>query len=99
MKPTYRLTARARADIDGIAAWIAAGGNRARAISFTGDLEARCARLADFPEAARLRPEYGPGIRAVPFGRFLILYRWRAERQVVEVSRVVGAAQRPGPVA
>lgn len=97
MRPTCRLTARARADIDGIAVWIATSGDRARAISFTQELETRCAQLVDFPEAARLRPEHGPGVRAVPFGRFLILYRWQADRQVVVVSRVVGAAQRPGP--
>jgi hypothetical protein len=48
----------APADIDGIAVWIAAGGSHARA-SFTKRLEARCARIVDFPEAARLRPEYG----------------------------------------
>jgi plasmid stabilization system protein ParE len=53
----------------------------------------------DFPEAARLRPEYGAGVRVVPFGCFLILYRWQAERRTVVVSRIVGAAQRPGPVA
>lgn len=99
MRPTCRLTARARADIDGIAVWIATGGSRARAISFTQELEARCAQLVDFPEAARLRPEYGAGVRVVPFGCFLILYRWQAERRTVVVSRIVGAAQRPGPVA
>lgn len=98
MRPAYRLTARARADIDSIAMWIAAGGNRARAVTFTEELEARCAQLADFSEAAQLRPEYGPGIRAVPFGRFLILYLVEPGEAVL-VVRVVGAAQRPGPVA
>ena len=52
MRRTYRLTARARADSDGIAVWIATSGDSARAISFTEELEARCAQLVDFPEAA-----------------------------------------------
>jgi toxin ParE1/3/4 len=95
---SYRLTARARADIDGIGQWIASGGSRARAISFTAELEARCARLVEFPEAARFWPEYGAGIRAVPFGRFLILYRWRPESAMVLVVRVVGAVQLARPM-
>lgn len=99
MKRRLRFAARALADIEGIGDHIAAGGHATRARTFTAELRARCARLVDFPEAAPQRPEFGAGVRAVPFGRFLILYRWQAERGVVRVSRVVGAAQRPRPVA
>lgn len=98
MRPRVVLTRRALADIEAIGDRIASEGSPRRAVSFTREMRARCGDLAEFPERARLRPEHGVGVRALPFGRFLVLYRWLPERGVVRVSRVVGAAQRPLPV-
>ncbi len=97
MKSRLRFTVRASADIRSIGLYISDGGNPIRARSFTKELRARCAQIVDHPGAAPLRPEYGMGVRAVPFGRFLILYLVEP-RGAVLVIRVVGAAQRPGPV-
>ena len=98
MRPGLRFAARAVADIEEIGDYIATGGNPTRSRTFTRALRARCARIPDYPGAAPLRPDYGADIRAVPFGRFLILYLVEASGAVL-VVRVVGAAQRPGPVA
>ncbi len=98
MKSRLRFTVRASADIRSIGLYISDGGNPVRARSFTKELRARCVRIVDHPGAAPLRPEYEAGIRAVPFGRFLILYL-AGPGGAVLVVRVVGAAQRPGPVA
>lgn len=91
MKPRLRFNVRALADIEDIGNRIASGGGPLRAFTYTRDLRARCGQLIDVPEVGRLRPEYGPSVRAVPFGRFLILYRWQSGRGVV------GAAQRAKP--
>jgi plasmid stabilization system protein ParE len=97
VKPGLRFAARALADIEGIGNYMAAGRNPTRSRSFTRGLRTRCARVVDHPGAAALRPEYGAGVRAVPFGRFLVLHLVEASGAVL-VSRVVRAAQRPGPV-
>ena len=98
MTAGLRFTRRALVDIEEIGGRIAGGGNPARAVTFVRALRQRCAALAEFPEWGMLRPHYGAGVRAVPFGRFLILYRWDAATRIVRISRVVGAAQRATPV-
>ena len=55
-------------------------------------LRDRCRRLAEFPEAAALRPELGEGIRVAPHGSYLILYSSRGGQGVV-VERVVHGAR------
>ena len=76
-------SARAVDDFDGIAAFIARDNPR-RALSFVEELQARCEQLVRFPLAAPLRPEIADGIRAVPFGHYLILYSVMGEQLIVE---------------
>jgi plasmid stabilization system protein ParE len=98
LKARRRFTARARADIEAIGRRIAEESSRARAIAYTQALEVGLARLDEFPESARLCPDYGVGVRALVFGRFLVLYRREAAAGMVVVLRVVAAAQWPRPV-
>jgi len=93
MRATLRVSLLARADIAAIARRIAEDSSRGRAIAYTTAMQARMARLADFPESAQLRPEYGEGVRALPYGRFLLLYRWETAHGRILVLRVVAAAQ------
>ena len=44
-----------------------------------------------FPEAARLRPEFGDGVRVSVFRRYLILYVVRDD--LLEIRRVVHGAR------
>jgi toxin ParE1/3/4 len=67
----FRVTAPAERDLADIGDYIALD-NRARAVSFIDELEARFAEIAAQPSLYRLRDEVMPGIRAAPHGRYLI---------------------------
>ncbi len=54
-------------------------------------LAAGVARLADFPESGRARPEIGAGARSVVVGRYLVLYRINGE--FVDIVRVIHGAR------
>lgn len=54
-------------------------------------LAAGVARLADFPESGRARPEIGVGARSVGVGRYLVLYR--INEDCVDIVRVVHGAR------
>jgi toxin ParE1/3/4 len=60
-------------DLEEIADYIARDNPR-RALSFVGEIRDRCQQIVAFPEAAPPRPQYGEGIRMVPFGRYLVFY-------------------------
>ncbi|MGZ8246329.1 MAG: type II toxin-antitoxin system RelE/ParE family toxin [Methylomagnum sp.] len=60
-------------DLEDIGDYIARD-NPARALSFIAEIRARCFQIPQFPLAARLREEFGEGIRIIPFGRYLIFY-------------------------
>lgn len=49
------------------------------------------ARLADYPESGRARPEIGPGARSVMVGRYLVLYR--VNEDCVDIVRVIHGAR------
>jgi len=85
----YRFTPAARADLRGIARFIAKD-NPVRAYSFVDDLESQTHRIAKNPLAYRLRPEMGQGLRACAFGRYLIVFR--LAEGVVLVVRVLHGA-------
>ncbi|MBV5274125.1 MAG: type II toxin-antitoxin system RelE/ParE family toxin, partial [Lamprocystis purpurea] len=55
-------------DLEEIADYIARDNPR-RALSFVRELRDRCKKIASFPNAARLRPELGEGVRTVSYGR------------------------------
>lgn len=48
--------------------------NPAAAIRFIAALRARCARIADAPRGGAPRPSLWPGLRSVPFRRYVIFY-------------------------
>jgi toxin ParE1/3/4 len=86
----FRFSRRAEADIEGIGDYIARD-NPDRAATFVAELRAHCRVLADFPEAAPLRPGLGNDIRMAVHGRYLILYVARGE--LLEIRRVVHGAR------
>jgi toxin ParE1/3/4 len=86
----FRFSHRARADIEEVGDFIARD-NPVRAASFIGELRVACRRLVDFPEAAPLRPEIGPGVGMAVHGRYVILYVVHAD--VLEIRRVVHGAR------
>jgi toxin ParE1/3/4 len=86
----FRFSRRAEADIEEIGDYIARD-NPARAVTFISELRSHCRGLADFPEAAPLRPSVGEGVRMAVHGRYLILYVVRGE--LLEIRRVVHGAR------
>jgi len=82
----FRFSRRAGSDIEEIGDYIARD-NPARAVTFISELRAHCRRLADFPEAAPLRPGVGDDVRMAVHGRYLILYVVRGD--TLEIRRVV----------
>ena len=77
-------------DVDDIWLHIAAD-NPAAATRMVERLSAGVARLADFPDSGRARPEIGAGARSVVVGRYLVLYRINGE--CVDIVRVVHGAR------
>ena len=84
-----RFTPAAKEDLRGISRFIAQD-NPVRAYSFVDDLESQTRRIAKNPLAYRLRPEMGEGLRACPFGRYMIVFRLADD--VVQVVRVLHGA-------
>jgi toxin ParE1/3/4 len=80
----------ARLDLLSIGDFIAAD-NKKRAVSFVEELERRCLKLSDFPEAARRFPALGPDARIVPFKGYVILYRVMPSE--VSIERVLHGAR------
>ncbi|WP_417481362.1 type II toxin-antitoxin system RelE/ParE family toxin [Maricaulis sp.] len=62
------------ADLEDIGDYIAQD-SPLRARKFVSELLDHCERLADFPNAAPLREDVSPGIRAASHGQYLIFYR------------------------
>jgi toxin ParE1/3/4 len=73
----------AEADLEAIGDYIA-NDNPRRALSFVRELRSRCQAIGGHPRAAPLRPELGRGVRMVVFGAYLIFYRHRPDRVVIE---------------
>jgi toxin ParE1/3/4 len=55
------------------------------------ELREHCRGLVAFPEARRLRPELGQGVRLSVFGSYVVLYV--AHQDVLEIRRVVHGAR------
>ena len=68
--------------------WLFVARDNVRAADRLLDLiEEKFNRLAEFPEIGHAREDVGPGIRAMPVRRYLVLYRQRRDR--IEIVRVV----------
>jgi toxin ParE1/3/4 len=81
---------QAKRDLQSIADYIAAD-NPLRALTFVGEIEARCFKLADFPRLARTLPELGAHAHILPHGNYVILYRDLPDE--VSIERVVHGAR------
>jgi toxin ParE1/3/4 len=86
----FRFTATAERDIEEIGDYIARD-NPARAVSFIEELTEKCHRLVEHPAVAPLRPEFGDGVRMMPFGRYLIFYSFGTDELII--IRVIHGAR------
>ena len=90
------LSARAAADLDDIAAYIARD-NPVRAASFVAELDAACRMIAATPGLYPARPDLAPGLRMALHGRYVVFYRERpaegAEEGAVRIERVLHGAR------
>jgi toxin ParE1/3/4 len=77
-------------DLEQIADYIALD-NPNRALSFTREIRARCRQLIDHPESGATRNEIRPGIRILPFWRYVIYYKIEADH--VWIARVLHSAR------
>jgi len=84
-----RLTRRALDDLDTISAYIAKkSGSSTVAHRFVERLLQLCSRLCETPfKLGRSCEDLGAGIRCVPEGNYLILFRYSADQ--LEVARIV----------
>jgi toxin ParE1/3/4 len=76
--PTLRYLAQARDDLKQIRRYIAReSGSKEVAARFFKKLDRECRRLASLPGTmGRARPELGEGIRSIPYGNYVILFRY-----------------------
>ncbi|HEY7300470.1 MAG TPA: type II toxin-antitoxin system RelE/ParE family toxin [Xanthobacteraceae bacterium] len=92
-KRTARLRRTARAEEDLIAIWrYVAGANPSAADRLLDLLDERSRALARNPQMGMARDDVAPGVRHLPVGRYLILYR--ALEDGVEVVRYVHGMRR-----
>jgi toxin ParE1/3/4 len=63
----------------------------AAALRFRENVLRRIALLERLPEAAQPRPEFGPNIRTIPIGRYIVILR--VEFPKVTVLRIVHSAR------
>lgn len=87
MSAQFRLTKPAIQDIEQIADYIANQSGFDRADRFLNKLDAKFAKIAQFPNLGRQRDEILPGLRSIPMDKYLILYM--VIEQNVEIFRVV----------
>lgn len=79
-----------RTDLMTIADFIAVDNPR-RALSYIGEIEARCLRIEDAPRSGILRNDIAEGLRSIPFGAYLIFYRVLAEE--IRIERIIHSAR------
>lgn len=84
------LSPLAEKDIEAIGDYIALD-NPARAVTFMAALYQQCCSISAAPQAWRLRPELGKGIRCCVYQRYLICYS--AINDEVRIERVLHGAR------
>ena len=87
MTAQFRLTEPAIQDIEQIADYIASQSGLNQADRFLNKLDAKFAKIAQFPNIGRQRDEILPDLRSLPMDNYLILYM--PIGQDVEIFRVV----------
>lgn len=84
------ITPLAEADIEEIGDYIAQD-SPARALSFVRELRVQCRKIADAPEAYRLRRELGEELRACAYHRYMIFFVATAD--ITTIIRVLHGAR------
>lgn len=79
-----RLSPRAAADMEQIALYVAEQSPRA-ALALIDAIERRFERLTEFPLSGTAREDIAPGVRHLVAGQYLILYRLKADVEIVRV--------------
>ena len=74
MKQAWRLTPRAREDLDAIAAYTIEKWGINRLESYLGSLLESFERLSANPSLGRERPDIHPGYRSFPAGSHIVFY-------------------------
>ena len=87
-----RVSALAESDLDAIADYIAAD-SPVRALEFVRGLRGQCQQVAEFPLAYRARPELGEGLRACPFGGYMIYFMVSDDE--VFIARILHSSRDP----
>jgi toxin ParE1/3/4 len=83
-----RVVRTARAEEDLVEIWLRVGKDDQRAADrVLEDLELRTQRLAQHPEIGRKRPDIATGLRYLPVGPYLVLYKVSGDR--IEIVRYV----------
>lgn len=83
------LSPLAERDLEAIGDYIA-DDNPSRALSFIAELRTQCATIAIAPQAYRVRPELGEGIRSCAHGNYLIFFT--ATKARLTIVRVLHGA-------
>lgn len=87
-----RFTRTAEAEEELIGLWVyVAADNEPAADRLLERIEEACRRLAEFPELGAAHDEVRPGLRLLPVGSYLLLYRRTEEG--IELVRVVHGAR------
>lgn len=79
----------AERDLEAIGDYIA-DDNPSRALSFVAELRSQCATIAKAPQAYRVRPELGEGIRSCAHGNYMIFFT--ASKARLTIVRVLHGA-------
>ncbi len=87
MRPQFYLSQPAIQDIEDIADYIASQTGLEQAEHFLSKLDAKFARITQFPTLGRPRNEILPGLRSLSIDSYLILYAATESR--VDILRVV----------
>ncbi|MEM8716613.1 MAG: type II toxin-antitoxin system RelE/ParE family toxin [Cyanobacteria bacterium P01_G01_bin.4] len=87
MTPQFYLSQPAIQDIEEIADYIASQTRLEQAERFLSKLDAKFARITQFPNLGRPRDEILPGLRSLAMDSYLILYTVTESR--VDILRVV----------
>jgi len=89
----HRLVYRPRAEEDLEAIYRFIGQDSpARAFSFIERIQKRCDLLRDAPEQGRARPDLGPRLRIVSYGRSIVI-AYQITKNTVEVVRIFYGGQ------
>ena len=89
--PRARKSGPVRRDIDEITSYIARDSVDA-ALRWLEELDAFLERVAAVPGMGTSRESFRPGLRSVPFGKYLVFFR--KSRGGIEIARIIHGARK-----